>query len=132
MFETYTLVSRINRIVRQSNSSGMKVTVNVDTPSTQRLRMDGNVREDYLITMTIKLNNIGTNVIKVRSVLFQLEDVMISLDKNFSTIQSGHCLDGLPLHGKIAEDIDTILGINQGIVIGDDSFVMLFNGSKGT
>ena len=109
----------------------VQVAVDVGPEPTERLRVDGNVRQDNLVTVAVFLNDVRSNVVKVFQVVIDLEDVMITLDKNETTVQALQQVKVTSVHHQITEHVHPVLRINYGVVISDDSFVMLLNRGEG-
>lgn len=76
MLQTYANVAWIiNLIVVQ-------VAVDVSPKATYGVRVDGDVRQDNLVTVVIFLYYIRANVVEEWKIFVQFEDVMVAFDQD--------------------------------------------------
>jgi len=138
MLQAYTDVPRIRVIFMKTeiilshhHFLVMKMSVDICTEPTKRFRVNRDVTQDYLVAILILLDHVSPDVVEVFQVIIDLEDVMITLDKNETTVQAAHGMNVTPVHGKITKDIHPIVGVNYGVMISDNSFIVFFNRAEG-
>jgi hypothetical protein len=102
----------------------MQVTMYVDTePFCHAIRMQRDMAQDELIhEYTNTMDLLETNF----TVLFVLEDVMIATDEDLTTVHPLHQLKILLVDDNIAEEVDSILLFDLGIMTFNHRFVHLF------
>lgn len=98
--------------------------MNVSAPSIEAIRMNRNVTQDHLITVVILLDYICSNIIEVRQVVLDFEDVVVAFDKYESTLQSAQEMAITAVNAHIAEQVNTVTRINQRIMVCDDSLIV--------
>ena len=109
----------------------MKVSENIDTKSTDAIRMYGNVAEDYFLVFVF-LYYVSSNVIKVRKVLFKLEDVMVTFYENLAPNATAQRLKLMAVDRHIAQKINPISRMYDSVPIIHERFIMFFDCFKRT
>ncbi len=99
------------------------MSVDVDAKPSQTVWVNGNVTQDVLPTFSRLADTIGPNVIKVRQVVFQLEDVMVSFDETLAALQMVKDWKRLAVHHHVTQDVDPVAILHHGIPVTDQSFV---------
>jgi hypothetical protein len=61
------------------------------------------MREDYLFAVLIFLNNVGPNVIKIRKIIPKLENIVITFDKDKTSIKPRNDRKIAAMHTKVAQ-----------------------------
>lgn len=77
--------------------------MNVGSKSPNASFMDRNVRQDYLISVSVFLNYVGSNIVEIRKVIFNPKDVMITLDKHETPAKTGEVMQATSVNGNIAK-----------------------------
>jgi hypothetical protein len=106
------------------DGSRVEVPMDVCTESPHAVRMDRNMGENDLMTLFVLLNHIGPDIIKIRKVIRELEDIMIALNQDKTSVETAKDMPVTATHDNITKHIDSILRADQFVVSFDDCFVM--------
>ena len=88
MFKAYAFIATVLLTSLIKNFTGVKMPMNVNPKPTEGLRVEWDVTQDDFVLIAVELNNVSANVIEVRYVVFQLEDVMVAFDEDKASIQA--------------------------------------------
>jgi hypothetical protein len=106
----------------------MEVPMYVRPESAKTVRVDRDVRQDYFVTLTVLLDNVGSDVVEVRQVLADLEDVMVALDEYKPAIKTRKLMDITRLDTYVTKEIHSIRLSDEFVMSPDDLIVMFLNG----
>ena len=88
MFKAYAFIATVLLTSLIKNFTGVKMPMNVNPKPTEGLRVEWDVTQDDFVLIAVELDNVSTDVIEVRQIVFQLEDVMVAFDEDKASIQA--------------------------------------------
>ena len=88
MFKAYAFIATVLLTSLIKNFTGVKMPMDIYPKPTEGLGVERNVTQDDFVLITVKLDNVSTDVIEVRQIVFQLEDVMVAFDEDKASIQA--------------------------------------------
>ena len=88
MFKAYAFIATVLLTSLIKNFTGVKMPMNVNPKPTKGLRVEWDVTQDDFVLIAVELDNVSTDVIEVRQIVFQLEDVMVAFDEDKASIQA--------------------------------------------
>jgi hypothetical protein len=100
----------------------MEVTVDVPTnPTLKRPRVNRNVSQHEVVKRPTP-----TNVIKVWEIVGEFEQVMVSLDKHFPTVQTLKNFEIAAIDDHVTKVIDAVFDTDNSVPVFDERFGHLF------
>lgn len=88
--------------------------------------MDGDMRKDHLVSVFVFLYHVGTDIIYVGGVLFEVEDIVVTFYENQTSSESPKSRNRSTSNGNIAQQINTITRVDNIVMPFDKHLVMFF------